>query len=174
MPQGKILAIAREKSVFILCQTWILPTIQTECVSPFSISSSMYLRSTRCAFQSIPWCGAAVCDPISRLCAWTNAGVTSMGYISILLVIWIFALPLWYHCTRSMWRIWLEDGCLDLTSRGAQMGPKYEISGVNRSKFSNMKFTYYTCHIFTSWTKQKSEFFLSWGRQTSLEVHGGS
>ncbi len=58
----------------------------------------MYLRSTRCAFQSLPWCGAAVCDPISRLCAWTNAGVTSMGYISIFIshlnICFAFMIPL--------------------------------------------------------------------------------
>lgn len=122
-----------EKSQFYsMSKAWILHTY-TECVSPFSLALPCTF-AVLCAFQSLPWCGAAVCDPVSRLCAWTNAGVISVGYISIFItVIWIFALPLWYHCTRFMWRIWLEDVCQDLTSRGAQthviLGPKYEISG---------------------------------------------
>lgn len=134
-------------------------------VSPFSISPSMYFRSTLCAFQSLPWCGAAVCDPISRLCAWTNAGVISVGYISIFItVIWIFALPLWYHCTRFMWRIWLEDVCQDLTSRGAQthviLGHKYEISG-EKTDLNLVIWSLHITHVIFShhgWSRSLSSF----------------
>lgn len=95
LPQGEISAIARENSgvSFILCQTLeFCPLYRMLFSSP--IRRFMYSRSTRCAFQYLPWCAAAVCDPISRLSAWTKAEVISMGCISIFIAfIWIFAFP---------------------------------------------------------------------------------
>jgi len=76
MATGQISAITKENSrvSFILCQRLEFVPLY-RMISPSSISPFMYFCRTLCAFQSLPWCSAAVCDPISRLCAWTKAGV---------------------------------------------------------------------------------------------------
>lgn len=174
LPQGEISAIARENSgvSFILCQTLeFCPLYRMLFFSP--IRRFMYSRSTLCAFQYLPWCAAAVCDPISRLGAWTKAEVISMGCISIFIAfIWIFAFPVWYHSARRV-RRWLEVMFTEFVSNSCHTtirpaGTKH-VSGLHLMKF--------TCsHIYSACVQRKARFSLrhrpSWGGQTLLEVYG--